>query len=451
MSSLSLGLLAQALGASASAEAACSRVWTDTRSIQPGDLFVALSGEHFDGNAFVAEAVKKGAVAAVVSRKPDIDIPHIVVEDTRWALGIIARVNRRHFTGKLLALTGSAGKTSCKEMLAAILSECGNTHSTQGNFNNEVGVPLTLLRLSEDQDYAVIEMGAAKGGDIAYLCEFAEPDIALVTNAMAAHIEGFGSLETVAKTKGEIFQSLPADGVAIINLDSPFFPLWQAQAAGRSTMTFSLENSAADVYARQIQLSAEKGVAFTFCCPQGEAKVQLQLLGQHNIANALAAGAAALAAGANLDQLVAGLENVGAVNGRLTQLQAQAGFTVIDDSYNANPEAVKAAIDVLAGFEGRHCLVLGNMAELGEESESLHREVGAYAKEKGIKQVLAIGEFADAVIEGFGIDGESFHEMEQLLSHCRDLSDVDVVLVKGSRSAKMERVVTALCHQKGNH
>jgi UDP-N-acetylmuramoyl-tripeptide--D-alanyl-D-alanine ligase len=451
MSAMTLSQVAQAMSLTAQGDAEFLQVCSDTRSIQSGDLFVALSGEHFDGNQFVAEAVNKGAVAAVVNQPPETEVPYLQVEDTRLALGLVARYNRRQFNKPLVALTGSAGKTTTKEMLAAILSEAGSTLSTDANLNNEIGVPQTLLRISQEHQFAVIEMGAARSGDIAYLCQFAEPTIGMVTNAMSAHMEGFGSLENVAKTKGEIFEGVAADGVAIINLDSSFAQQWKEQSGNRKTITFGLENEQADVRACSMQVVAGQGTRFTLCCSLGEVDVQLSLLGRHNVGNALAATAAAIAAGASLEQIQRGLNKVKAVAGRLHCLQADAGFTLIDDSYNANPGAVKAAIDVLADCKGQRCLVLGAMAELGDQAADLHREVGAYAKEKAIDQLMAVGEFADQVIAGFGSAGASFTTVEQLLSQKNRLENTDVMLVKGSRSAKMERVVQAFCDGNGGN
>jgi UDP-N-acetylmuramoyl-tripeptide--D-alanyl-D-alanine ligase len=450
MSPMSLQQVADCVAADPVGDAMIGRVCTDTRAIRGGDLFVALSGEHFDGNDFVEQAKQKGAVAAVVSRQPNCELPHVQVRDTQKALGLIALHNRRQFTGKLVALTGSAGKTSCKEMLAAMLSLCGETLATEGNLNNEIGVPLTLLKIATEHRFAVVEMGAAKAGDIAYLCDFVEADIAVLTNAMAAHIEGFGSLDQVARTKGEIFEGLVDGGLAVINADSPYAEQWHRQAKNKQVLTFSLENPGADFFAKQIQLSAECGSVFVLSTPQGEVTVELALLGRHNIANAIAASAAATAAGASLQQVAAGLKKVRPVAGRLHTRKAEAGFAVIDDSYNANPGAVKAAIDVLVEFSGQRYLVLGDMAELGDDSARLHREVGAYAKQQGVDTLLALGEFSESLVEGFGKNAKAFTSKQTLIDYCQSLDAVDVMLVKGSRSAGMEQLVEALCSQTTN-
>lgn len=454
MSAISLEQLSEAMPASivkrVAGDAVFKRVSTDTRNIKAGDLFVALRGEHFNGNEFVAGALTQGAVAALVDQVPPVDMPYLVVDDTREALGIVARCNRRRFKGKLIALTGSAGKTTVKEMLAAIFSEEAPTLATEANLNNEIGVPKTLLKISPEHHFAVVEMGAAKAGDIAYLCQFAEPDITLLTNAMSAHIEGFGSLDNVAKTKGEIFDYTARDGSAVINWDSPFKEQWLERAKPSKIKTFSLNNKQADVYAKNIELVVGKGAAFTLCCEQGEANIQLLLLGRHNVSNALAAAAVAITSGISLEKIRLGLEKLKPVAGRLQCLSSEKGTTVIDDSYNANPDAVKAAIDVLAECSGKRCLVLGVMAELGAEAATMHKDMGAYAKEKQIEQLIAIGEYAQDVTSGFGQQGKAFAEIEQLLSNLEEVERSDVVLVKGSRSAKMERVVDALCIKTNN-
>lgn len=449
MSTMSLSSVAKETGGQLHGEAVFTSVSTDTRTITKDALYVALKGENFDGNRFVSNAIAKGAVAAVLSEQPSEDVAHINVDDTRKALGLIARSNRRLFQGPVVALTGSAGKTSCKEMLSSILRQSGKVLATSGNLNNEVGVPLTLLAIEPDHQYAVIEMGASQHGDIAYLCQFAEPDVALVTNAMPAHMQSFGSLENIARTKGEIFESLAGDGVAVINLDDSFSGQWLEQAANSRVISFSTHNTAADVYATNINTQAVAGSEFVLCYQGEESLIGLPLLGAHNIANALAASAACLALGVELAAVKAGLEHVEAIAGRLKPLKGKGGISLIDDSYNANPGAVKAAIDTLSGYTVRTCLVLGNMAELGEKSELLHRQIGRYAREKGIRQMLVVGEWAEAVVEEFGESAKSFDDMESLLSGCDQYLDSDVVLVKGSRSAGMERVVSWLSVDEG--
>lgn len=430
---------------------AVKNIATDTRKIQPGDLYVALKGERFDGNAFIADAASKGAAAAVVSddlseaTQQALPIPHIAVKDTRAALGLIARINRRAFQHPLIAITGSAGKTTTKNMLASILATGGDVLFTQGNYNNEIGVPLTLLRLEPHHRAAVIEMGAARRGDIAYLCQFAEPNIAILTGALPAHIEGFGSLDAVAETKGEIFQSLPADGVAVINADSPYFALWQTMANCQQ-WTFGLKPSA-DFTARDIESDGGSS-RFLLVSPIGEIPVHLPLPGRHSIANALAAAAAAVAAGATLRQVQEGLQRFVGEAGRLSRHQRDDGLIVIDDSYNANPGSVQAAIDVLAKASGRKFLALGHMAELGVNAERMHIEVAAYAASQNLDGLWLVGEFAPVMAARFGDKAKVFADRAALAEYAQQqLAAGDTILVKGSRSAGMEAIVYALLPQ----
>lgn len=444
MSQMSLSSLVKATGGQVIGDALFTGVSTDSRTVEQGALYVALKGENFNGNQFVVSACENGAVAAVVSEPQPEDFPHITVADTRKALGMIARENRRLFEGPVVAMTGSAGKTTCKEMVASILLQAGDVLATRGNLNNEIGVPLTLLAIEPHHQYAVVEMGASRQGDIAYLCQFAEPNVVLVTNAMPAHMQSFGSLETVASTKGEIFESLADSGVAIINQDDFFASQWREQAGDARIIGFSACDASADVYARDININSTQGLQFSLCYQGQEQPINLSLLGTHNVANALAASAACLALGVELNVIKAGLESVEAVSGRLKRLKGKEGRLLIDDSYNANPFAVKAAIDALSAFGSSTCLALGNMAELGERAEDLHCEIGCYAREKGVGQLLVTGEFGRAVVEGFGEGAMYFETLELMLNDCEKFISSDVVLVKGSRSAGMERLVNKL-------
>jgi UDP-N-acetylmuramoyl-tripeptide--D-alanyl-D-alanine ligase len=440
----------------AGADIAIANICTDSRQVRAGDLYVALQGERFDGHDFIDAVAAKGAAAAIVSAPRASALPQLTVADTRKALGLIARMNRRRFRGPVIGITGSAGKTSCKEMLAAILSQQGETLATQGNLNNEIGVPQTLLRIAPEHRYAVIEMGAARAGDIGYLCRFAEPDIALVTSALPAHLEGFGSIDTIAATKGEIYTGLRADGIAIINADSEYQPLWRQLAGSHRVITFGF-SADAGVSASAIQRSAS-GVQFTLHTSIGDASIELQLLGLHNVRNALAAAACAIAAGGTLQSIRTGLAQVCAVPGRLQARQGVRGEIVIDDSYNANPGAVKAAIDVLAEYSGVRQLILGNMAELGPEAEELHRDVARYAREKGIDVLWCVGPHAAVQVEAFLECGSAAPHSKSVMAKAfadnaaliRELDTVApaVVLVKGSRSAGTEVIVAALC---GDH
>jgi UDP-N-acetylmuramoyl-tripeptide--D-alanyl-D-alanine ligase len=422
-------------------------VCTDSRQIRRGDLYVALQGEHFDGHDFIDSVATQGAAAVVVRTQQSNPLPQLKVDDTRAALGLIARMNRRRFNGPLIGITGSAGKTTCKEMLAAILAQQDSTLATQGNLNNEIGVPQTLLRIAPEHRYAIIEMGAARAGDITYLCRFAEPDIAIVTSALPAHLEGFGSVDTVAATKGEIYSGLRAGGTALINIDSDYQNLWRTLAGDHAIVTFGFGKDAM-VTASGIERHAN-GVRFNLHSSAGDIFIELHLLGLHNVRNALGAAAAAIVAGATLESIRAGLAQMRAVPGRLALRAGRCGEIIIDDSYNANPGAVKAAIDVLAEYAGPRQLILGNMAELGSQAENLHRDVAQYAAAQGIEILWCIGPHAAAQIETFlrhsnSVSAQAFVDNAALIAALNTVAPA-VVLVKGSRSAGTEVIVAALC------
>lgn len=446
MSALSLSEIALETGGELAGDARVSGVSTDSRAINSGDLFVALVGENFDGNRFVEQAVSAGAVAAIVTRESEVNVPTVRVADSRLALGLVARMNRRKFGGPLVALTGSAGKTTCKEMIAGILRCCGDVLATEANFNNEIGVPLTLLRIEPRHQFAVVEMGASRANDIRYLTQFAEPDIALLTNAMPAHIEGFGSLAEVANTKGQILESVAGKGIAIINIDDDFADQWKRQAGDASIVTFSLSNAEADFHCEDIVVDRDGCTRFTLCTPAGTRTIRLPLLGIHNTLNAIAAAAAAFSAGATLEAIASGLQAMHAVKGRLKVSHTDKGM-VIDDTYNANPGSVRAAIELLASFEGQRCLVLGNMAELGESAEAEHVAIARYAQQKGIDRLIMVGPFAERATQEFGT---GFPDVASLLRDSTMLSGAGVILVKGSRSAAMERVVDVLIANNNN-
>lgn len=422
-----------------------SGISTDTREVETGQLFVALSGPHFDAHDFVAEAKKKGAVAAVVVRHVDVALPQIIVGDTQRAYAQLAANWRQQFDIPVIAITGSNGKTTVKEMLAAILACKGTVLATQANFNNEVGVPLTLLGLRDTHVAAVIEEGASHPGDIAYLTTFVQPTIAVVINAANAHLQGFGSVDVVAKTKGEIFEHSPENAVAIINADDDFADLWQSQAGQRSQIRFSLEGKGdAEVCG---ELSAD-GVLKIFT-PAGDARVTLPLEGRHNAMNALAATAAALAAGASITDVKKGLQSMHAVPGRLQRKAGIHGAQIIDDSYNANPASLNAALNVLAQCDGDRYLALGDMGELGEKAVELHQQAGQQARKVGVHRLYAIGECSVHAAASFGDQGRHFTAQDELISclqkdlHNHSHSNI-TLLVKGSRSAHMENVVAAL-------
>ncbi len=420
-------------------------VSTDTRTLAPGCLFVALRGENFDGHDFVAEAVRRGAGALLCSRPVDAAVPVLQVADTLVALGELGRFNRSLFTGTVVALTGSAGKTTTKEMIAAILGRAGAVLATAGNLNNEIGVPLTLLALHPALRYAVIEMGAAKPGDIRYLGALVRPDVAVLTNALPAHLQGFGSLQAVATTKGEIYDALGPDGIAVLNVDEPFADAWLARIGARTVLRASARGAVdADVRAEDVMMH-EGNARFRLATAAGTVRIALGVPGVQQVANAVCAAAAALALGLGPEAIRDGLESLTPVSGRMQRRRGARGCVLIDDSYNANPGSVRAAIDSLATFEGMRVLVLGNMAELGTLSRELHREAGAHARARGIERLLACGPHAAAVAEGFGPGATVLDSREEVAAACRELDRAgSVILVKGSRSAGMEAVVAAL-------
>ena len=419
-------------------------VCTDSRKVRPGELFVALRGENFDGHDFLGQVAAAGAVAALVSNVADLALSQLRLADTQRGLGLLGAYNRALYQGPLVAITGSSGKTTVKNMVRAVLAQAGRTLATEGNLNNEIGVPLTLLALEPGVEFAVVEMGAGKGGDIAWLCELGRPTVALLVNAMPAHLQGFGSVDDVAAAKGEIFDGLGRGDCAVINADQPWAQAWRARAGDATVFDFSLVGPAA-VTATAVQADGVRGTRFTAITPRGEQRIRLYLPGAHNVANALAAIAVGLACGLELEQIGAGLETVRPTPGRLAVTVAPAGATVIDDCYNANPGSVRAAIDMLAGCEGRRTLVLGAMLELGPTSEALHRAIGGYARAAGIDRFWGVGpELQDAVSE-FGSGGRWFADCETAVGALGgEYGPDDTVLIKGSRSTRMERVLQAL-------
>jgi UDP-N-acetylmuramoyl-tripeptide--D-alanyl-D-alanine ligase len=417
-------------------------VSTDSRQLEPGVLFFALQGPNFDGHAFVEAARTMGAAAAAVSRPCESMLPQIEVGDTRLALGALTAYWRNRFELPVVAITGSNGKTTVRTMTESILSACGRALSTRGNLNNDIGLPLTLSRLGADDDYAILEMGANHPGEIDYLAGIARPTIAVVTNAGPAHLEGFGDLEGVARAKGELFARLSPDGIAVINADDPFAPLWRELAGHCRVTEFGLDAGAAvtaewhgDTHGSDVRLVT----------PQGSIELRLPLPGKHNVMNALAASAAALAAGAGLDKVRAGLESLSAVAGRFNLHRLPGAVTVIDDTYNANPESLQVALDVLSLADGATWLVLGDMGELGSDALALHAAAGRQARAAGVSRVYGLGELAREAVTSFGGGGGAFDTLEELLAAMRgELSGPLHILVKGSRAARMERVVEAL-------
>ena len=434
------------------ADASFDSVCIDSREARPGSLFVALQGSRVNGHDFVGNARERGAVAALVEYLLDDPLPQLLVHDAQLALGQLGALARDDFSGPLVAITGSSGKTSVKEMLAAILREKGPVLATRGNLNNELGVPLTLLELSPEHQFAVVEMGAAAVGDIAYSMRLARPQVSVLTNAGMAHVGRFGGPEQVARAKGEIYTGLDADGQAVMNLDSPWFEQWYQLLGKRKSYAFSLTNPTAELRAESVELDERGCPGFLLVTPKGSITVQLNLLGRHNIANALAAAGAALALNIDLEFIRRGLARVMPVAGRAQSLPGKRGALIIDDSYNANPGSVRAAIDLLAGFDGKRILVLGDMGELGEWEEDSHREVGAYAREQGLEALYAVGRLSALAVESFGEGARLFASKAELSAALEPRLSSDMrILVKGSRSAAMEEVVAGLTVHNDNH
>lgn len=425
-------------------DCAISAVSTDSRRLAGGALFVALQGENFDGHDFLAQAAEAGAGAALVSREADLPLPQLVAADTQRALGRLGAYNRELFGGPLVAITGSSGKTTVKNMASAVLSQRGTTLATEGNYNNEIGVPLTLLRLAPDVEFAVVEMGAAALGDIAWLCELGRPTVSVLLNAMPAHLEGFGSVADVARAKGEIFDRLGGDDVAVINADQPWAGDWRARAGAARIIDFSLRGKAAVSLVSARSLGIE-GSEFCADTPAGELQARLALPGEHNVGNALATIAIGLACGLSLEEIRAGLESVRPVPGRLSADRNAEGVLVVDDCYNANPGSVRAAIETLAATSGRRTLVLGAMRELGADSEALHTDMGACARDAGLDGFWGVGEELRPAVEAFGEGGRWFADCAGATAALPgSFGPGDVVLVKGSRGARMERVLQEL-------
>ncbi|QZN95088.1 UDP-N-acetylmuramoyl-tripeptide--D-alanyl-D-alanine ligase [Symbiopectobacterium purcellii] len=439
---LATALNATLLGEDVAVETVC----TDTRKLTPGCLFIALRGEKFDAHDYAHQAVRGGAAALLVSKHLPIDVPQLLVGDTRLALGELGAWMRRQSSARVVALTGSSGKTSVKEMTAAILRQCGDVLYTDGNFNNDIGVPLTLLRLTLDHRFAVIELGANHIGEIAYATNLVRPDSALVNNLAAAHLEGFGSLEGVARAKGEIFNGLPTKGIAVINADSNDLTRWHDVLRDKTVWQFSPQHGEnTDYYASDIR-HADGGTLFELHTPFGSQEVNVPLPGRHNVANALAAAALAMSVGAGLQQVKDGLAQLKAVPGRLFPIMLAANKLLLDDSYNANVGSMTAAVHTLAEMPGYRVLVVGDMGELGEDAEACHQQVGEVARDAGIDVVLSIGTLSQAISLN-SERGEHFSDRAALIARLQTLLSTHgtiSILVKGSRSSAMEHVVHAL-------
>lgn len=438
-------LLSVVPGATLTAPASFSGVTTNSKTVEAGNLFVALRGERFDSHDFIADVAALGAAAVVVERLPDgLPIPALIVPDTRYALGQIAQLWRKRFTMPLIGVTGSNGKTTVKEMIAAILSAAfGTDHflATRGNLNNEIGVPLTLFNLNAQHRAAVVELGMNHPGEIARLTEIALPTVGVVNNAQREHQEFMASVAAVAAENGAVISGLSEEGCAVFPADDEFAPLWTSYAGSRRLITFALDKQAsvtaqwrATDFGSEITLNA-RGEQVSFV---------LSAAGQHNVRNALAACAATLAVGINLEIIARGLSDFTPVAGRLQKKQATNGAIVIDDTYNANPDSVRAAIDVLANAPAPRTLVLGDMGEVGSEGVAFHEEIGEYARARHIDQLFTVGELARHASRAFGRPARHFETMETLNEEVASVPPGASVLVKGSRFMKMERVVQKL-------
>ncbi|MCJ0975542.1 UDP-N-acetylmuramoyl-tripeptide--D-alanyl-D-alanine ligase [Pseudomonas sp. PS1] len=423
-------------------------VSTDSRAIGPGQLFIALAGPRFDGHDYLADVARKGAVAAVVERHvADVDLPQLVVADCRIALGQLGALNRAAFKGPVAAITGSSGKTSVKELLASILRAAFGDQAvlaTRGNLNNDLGAPITLLELGAGHRAAVIELGASRVGEIAYTVNLTRPDVSVITNAGTAHVGEFGGPQKIIEAKGEILEGLSSDGVAVLNRDDKAFATWQTRAGVRRVLSFAMQSPLADFHPASIAYDQRGCPNFMLNGPNGSARVQLNLLGRHSVANALAAAAAAHALGVSVEHIVAGLERLQPVKGRGVAQMLPNGVRLIDDTYNANPASVCAAIDVLNGFAGRKVLVLGDMGELGEWAEQGHGDVGRYAVGK-VDALLAVGPLMKHAVAAFGAGARHFEDQQRLIDVLRlEQGNGTTLLIKGSRSAAMDKVVAAL-------
>jgi len=416
---------------------------TDTRTIKEKELFIALRGENFDGHDYLDKAKASGASAVLVEEKCEAVRPSIIVKNTRQAMGELARNWRASFSIPLIAITGSNGKTTVKEMVAAICGCKSSVLATQGNLNNDIGVPLTLFGLGDDHQYAVIEMGANHPGEIEWLSQIAQPSVAIITQCAPAHLEGFGSIEGVAHAKSEIFTGLPEDGVAVINGDDDFADLWRKKSKHANQLTFGL-GSDNEITAESVRIDNGKS-SFQMITPVGKVEIALNLPGRHNITNALAAAACAISLGTALSIIKQGLESVSAVKGRLQIKTGLKQCRIIDDTYNANPASLDAALEVLDEFPGRHWLVLGDMGELGNDDKVLHARAGEKSKASGVESLYALGELTKFTVQFFGEGARHVDNHEQLASLIREEIDSDVtILIKGSRAMGLEQLVNAL-------
>ena len=419
-----------------------TNVSTDTRSIKKGELYIALKGDSFDGHDYIEKAQQSGAVAAIVHDDVVTNLPVIKVKDTRKALGGLAAAWRQSFSGKVVAITGSNGKTTVKEMVSAIAAKQGEVLATRGNFNNDIGLPLTLLRM-EHEDFAVIEMGANHPGEISNLTHITKPDVALINNAGQAHIEGFGSVKGVAQAKGEIYQGLSDAGVVVLNLDDDYSDYWRVLSADKKIVSFSMKDKSASVYGEWQQ--ADSGGILNVITGGKSCVINLNVYGLHNAMNALAAIAVATALHIKSEFIVQALNEFVAVKGRLEFHKIGNNLTLIDDTYNANPASLAAGIDVLSELPGQHWLVLGDMGELGEDERRVHFDAGMKARTSGVTRLLTIGKASRHAVDAFGENAENFNTKDELVSFIKEHQSGELgILVKGSRFMHMEQIIESI-------
>ena len=415
---------------------------TDTRTVAAGDVYFCLRGDNFDGHEFVQQAISRGAVAVVCEKELQVDVPQLMVSDTRRAFGRFSMLWREQFSKPVVGVTGSNGKTTVKQLLASIFSCAGTVHCTRANDNNEIGVPQTLLGLCAEQDFAVVEMGASSKGEIEWLGALVQPTVSVITNAGAAHLEGFGDARSVAQEKAFIYRSLTEDGTAVINADDSFYKYWSELCADKKIITFGIDG---DVTARR-----ESNGSISVSYANDTINCEFHLAGQHNVQNASAASACAIAAGVSLAVIAKGLAAAVPVKGRLNFIALSNGVTVIDDTYNANPASTRAAIDVMGEFNGVRVLVLGDLLELGADEIEQHKAVGLYARKNKVDRLMAFGELSKHAVSEFGAGADWFASKEALAETlCAELVAGSTVLVKGSRSMKMELIVAELAGQFG--
>ncbi|CDZ75852.1 UDP-N-acetylmuramoyl-tripeptide--D-alanyl-D-alanine ligase [Legionella massiliensis] len=440
---MNLKKIAELFNSSCSNDTFITGIGIDSRKVKPGNLFIALRGENFDGHDFIQNAVTNGAVAVLCTRlDSQVSVPQIIVDDTLQALAKLASFHRQTIYCPVIALTGSNGKTTVKEMIAAILPK--PSHSTPGNLNNHIGAPLTVLQLQPEHRYAVFELGANHPGEIAYTVAIVKPQVALINNIAPAHIEGFGSIDGVARTKGEIYQGLSEEGLAVVNADDDYAHFWDDILANKKVLRFSL-NKPADVYARNLSFDEQGCAHFELVLPTGHALVVLRIPGEHTVRNALASAACCYAVGISLEDIVEGLQQFRGVAGRMTFLSGKNQSVVIDDTYNANLRSVLTAVNVLAGRQGRRILVLGDLGELGAWTQQHHEEIGHAAYRQGIDLLLTCGTHSEYTSKAFGATAKHYKNQDELARDLLSKLDKDTtVLVKGSRSAAMEKIVQQL-------